>query len=147
MPAYRLYVPVVVALLTAVFMGSAFGLCAPGPTQFALILAGATVMTGTIGAVAAVVVDVVNPTLRATAAAVLSLTQNLLGLAAGPFLAGVLSDRYGLPFALTVVPASCLLAAAMFIVAARTYVDDRRRIAEDSIDNLYTPGRLRKEAP
>jgi predicted MFS family arabinose efflux permease len=133
---YRLYVPVLVALLTAVFMGSAFGLCVPGPAQFALILAGATVMTGTIGAVAAVVVDVVNPTLRATAAAVLSLTQNLLGLAAGPFLAGVLSDRYGLPFALTVVPASCLVAAALFILAARTYVDDRRRTAEDGIDNL-----------
>ena len=138
-PRYRLYVPVVVAVLTATLMGSAFGLFAPGPTQFVLILAGATVMTGTIGAVAAVVVDVVNPALRATAAAVLSLTQNLLGLAAGPFIAGVLSDRYGLPFALTVIPAFCLLAAGMFLVAARTYVGDQRRIAQTTIQDVYAP--------
>ena len=51
----------------------------------------------------------------------LSLTQNLLGLAAGPLLAGVLSDRYGLPFAMAVVPLFCLLAAALFMLAARTY--------------------------
>ena len=117
----RLYVPAAAALLTALFMSLAFGVFAPGPAQFALIVAGATVMTGTIGAVAAVVVDVVNPSLRATAAAVLSLTQNMIGLAAGPFLTGVLSDRYGLPFALSVVPLFCLFAAGLFMMAARTY--------------------------
>jgi predicted MFS family arabinose efflux permease len=132
---FRLYVPVAVALLTTVFMVAAFGALTPGTAQFALILAGATVMTGTIGAVAAVAVDVVNPVLRATAAAVLSLTQNLLGLAAGPFLAGMLSDRYGLPFALSVIPAFCLLAAGMFIVAARSYADDQRRITDLTLPN------------
>ena len=62
----------------------------------------------------AVVVDVVHPALRSTAASVLSLTQNLFGLAAGPLLAGVMSDRYGLPFALSVVPLFCVLAAIVF---------------------------------
>jgi predicted MFS family arabinose efflux permease len=125
----RLYVPAGVAIATAVCMCSAFGLLDPGPAQFALILAGGTVMTGTIGAVAAVVLDVVNPTLRATAAAVLSLAQNLIGLAAGPMLAGVLSDAYGLPFALSVVPLFCLLASGMFVVAARSYAADAGRAA------------------
>jgi predicted MFS family arabinose efflux permease len=120
----RLYVPAAVACATAVCMCSAFGLVAAGPAQLALILAGGTVMTGTIGAVAAVVVDVVNPTLRATAAAVLSLTQNLIGLAAGPMLTGALSDAYGLTFALSVVPLFCLPAAALFITAARSYEAD-----------------------
>jgi predicted MFS family arabinose efflux permease len=123
----RLFVPAGVACATTVCMCSAFGLVGPGTVQLALIFAGGVVMTGTIGAVAAVVVDVVNPTLRATAAAVLSLTQNLIGLAAGPMLAGALSDAYGLTFALSVVPAFCLGAALLFIAAARTYEADAAR--------------------
>jgi MFS family permease len=128
----RLYVPTAVAVLTSVCMCVAFGVLEPGAAQFALVLAGGTVMTGTIGAVAAVVVDVVNPTLRATATAVLSLTQNLIGLAAGPLLAGMLSDAYGLPFALSVVPLCCLLAAGMFITAARSYESDVHRAGKRS---------------
>ena len=142
----RLYVPALVAVLTTVFMCGAFGLLGPGRTQLLLILAGATVMTGTIGAVAAVVIDVVNPTLRATAAAVLSLTQNLLGLAAGPFLAGALSDRYGLPFALSVVPLCCLLAAGMFVCAARSYAADRQRAATPAAPRIeFARNRLAEE--
>jgi MFS family permease len=65
-----------------------------------------------------------NRRLRATAASVLALTQNLFGLTAGPLLTGALSDLYGLPFALSVVPAFCVAAAAVFALAARTYVAD-----------------------
>jgi predicted MFS family arabinose efflux permease len=125
----RLYVPVAAGVLTTLCMCIAFGVLPPGRAQFTLVLVGALVMTGTIGAVAAVVVDVVNPSLRATAAAVLSLTQNLIGLAAGPFLAGVLSDAYGLTFALSVLPLCCLPAAGFFVIAARTYIADEQRVA------------------
>jgi predicted MFS family arabinose efflux permease len=123
-PRARLIVPALCGVLTALFMGIAFAILPPGPAQFALIMAGAATMTGTIGPVAAVVVDVVHPSVRATAAAVLSLMQNLFGLAAGPLLTGYLSDRYGLPFALSVVPVFCLAAAVVFVIAARTYVSD-----------------------
>src|SRR6202007_669337 len=100
---------------TRALMWLAFGVTAPGTVQFALIVAGAAMMTGSIGPVAAAVVDVVHPGVRATAAACLSLTQNLFGLAAGPLVAGMLSDAYGLPFALSVVPAFCIVAAVMFL--------------------------------
>ena len=117
-------------------MGIAFAALPPGPAQFAMILAGAATMMGSIGPVCAVVVDVVHPAVRATAAAILSLTQNLFGLAAGPLLTGYLSDRYGLPFALAVVPLFCLAAAAVFVFASRTYPGDLRNaqnveLAED----------------
>ena len=120
----RLYVPVVGAVLTAVLMGTAFGLLPPGNAQFALIVAGGLMMAVNVGPITAVVIDVVHPSIRATAASILSLVQNLFGLAGGPLLAGVLSDKYGLPFALTVVPAFSLLAAVFFALAARTYVSD-----------------------
>jgi predicted MFS family arabinose efflux permease len=127
-PRARLYVPAAASLLTAVFMCVAFGALPPGPAQFALIVAGAAVMTGTIGPVCAVVVDVVHPSVRATAASVLSLFQNLFGLAAGPLLTGYLSDKYGLPFALAAVPGFCVLAAAVLLLAARTYESDLKNV-------------------
>jgi MFS family permease len=127
-PRARLYVPAMAGVLTAVFMCTAFGALPPGPAQFALIVAGAAVMTGSIGPVAAVVVDVVHPSVRATAASVLSLFQNLFGLAAGPLLTGYLSDNYGLPFALAAVPGFCVLAAAVFLLAARTYESDLKNV-------------------
>ena len=123
-PKARLQVPAFAAVMTAILMVAAFAMLPPGPAQFALIVAGATVMTGSIGPVCAVVVDVVHPGLRATAAAILSLFQNLFGLAAGPLIAGRLSDAYGLPFALSVIPMFCLFAAVGFVLASRTYVAD-----------------------
>ena len=127
-PRARLYVPAIAGVATATFMIVAFAAFPFGPAQFALIVAGSLMMTGSIGPIAAVVVDVVHPSVRATAASVLSLTQNLFGLAAGPLLTGWLSDAYGLPFALSVVPLFCLVAAAMFVVAARTYESDLRNV-------------------
>ena len=91
---------------------------------FAFIALGGFVMTCTVGPVAAVVLEVVHPSLRATGAAVLSLFQNLLGLAAGPLIAGALSDRWGLAAALSVMPAFSLVAAVAFVVASRSYAGE-----------------------
>jgi len=57
-----------------------------------------------------------------------ALVQNLLGLAAGPLIAGVLSDAYGLEFALAVVPIFCILAAVAFVVGSRSYETDRANV-------------------
>ena len=51
--------------------------------------------------VTAVAIEVVHPGIRSTGASVLSLFQNLLGLAAGPFIAGWVSDAWSLETALT----------------------------------------------
>jgi hypothetical protein len=115
--------------MSAVFFLAAFALLRPGDAQLALIIAGATVMTGTVGPAAAAVVDVVAPALRATAASVLALTQNLLGLAAGPLITGFLSDTRGLPYAMAFVPVFSVLAAVVFTLAARSYVTDRSNAA------------------
>ena len=124
MPSARLIVPAIAALLTTVLMCIAFGALPPGPLQYALIMAGAVVMAGSVGPTDAVVIDVTHPSLRATAVSVLSLTRNLFGLAGGPLLTGALSDRFGLQFAMGVVPVFGLLAAVLFFRAARTYPAD-----------------------
>ena len=127
-PRARLIVPAIAAVLTTVFMLAAFAGFSPGPVQFGLIIAGGLLMAGSIGPTDAVVIDVIHPALRATGASVLSLTRNLFGLAGGPLLTGALSDAYGLQFAMTVVPLFGLLAAALYMVAARTYVTDLKNV-------------------
>jgi MFS family permease len=96
--------------------------------QFALILVGGFLMTCTPGAASALVIDVVHPGMRATGSSVLGLTQNLLGLAVGPFVVGLLSDAYDLNTALAIVPAFSLLSAAFFLLAVRSYEPDMHRV-------------------
>jgi len=112
------------------------------PTQFALIALGGFLMTCTVGPVSAIVIDVVHPGVRATGASVLALFQNLFGLAAGPFLTGVLSDALGLQSALTIIPAFGLLAAAFFVLASRSYETDLQRVRSVPVDVDGSAGSL-----
>jgi hypothetical protein len=75
------------------------------------------------------VIDVIHPGVRATGASVLALFQNLFGLAAGPFLVGLMSDALGLEVALTVIPAFGVLAGVFFLLASRSYEGDIQRAA------------------
>jgi MFS transporter, Spinster family, sphingosine-1-phosphate transporter len=86
-------------------------------------------MTGSLGSAAAVSIDVSQPRLRATAASILALSQNLLGFAAGPLLTGMLADAHGLRFAMSVVSTFSRLATAIFAIAARTYRNDQHSVA------------------
>jgi len=104
------------------------------PTQFTLIALGGFLMTCTVGPVSAVVIDVVHPGVRATGASVLAVFQNLFGLAAGPFITGMLSDTLGLKAALTVIPGCGLLAALFFLLAARSYEADMQRVREVPVE-------------
>jgi MFS family permease len=126
----KLFALAVLCLATLGVLMFAFGLPpADAAAQFRLILLGGFLMTCTVGVVAAVALDVIHPGIRSTGAAVLSLFQNLLGLAVGPFLAGLLSDLWGLQQAMAIIPAFSLLAALFFVVASASYEEDMRRVA------------------
>jgi MFS transporter, Spinster family, sphingosine-1-phosphate transporter len=114
-------------VLVLAFGAPLSGIALSAPAQFAFIALGGFLMTCTVGPVSAIVIDVVHPGVRATGCSVLALFQNLLGLAAGPFIAGVLSDVWGLEPALTAMPAFGVLAALAFLVAARSYEADKQR--------------------
>jgi MFS family permease len=128
-PARRLHALAVLCLATMVVLALAFaapalGLALSPQGQFGLIAVGGFLMTCTVGPVAAVVIDVTHPGVRSTGASVLSLFQNLFGLALGPVITGALSDRVGLATALSIMPAFSVLAAGALIVASRTYARD-----------------------
>lgn len=118
----------VLCVVTLLVFLAAFSAGLEGAAQFKLILLGGFVMTCTVGVVAGVTMDVIHPGVRSTGAAVLSLFQNLFGLAVGPFLVGVLSDLWSLQQAMAVVPVFSVLAAVFFLVASRCYDHDVRQV-------------------
>jgi MFS family permease len=138
-PRAKLQVMALVCIASLLVLGAAFGashlgLALSPQRQFALIALGGFLMTCTVGPVTAIVIDVIHPGIRATGASVLALFQNLFGLAAGPFLAGVLSDAWGLQSALTALPAFSVLAALAFLLGSRTYEADLQRASESPLD-------------
>jgi len=117
-------------ILAFTFGAERLGIALAANTQFALILLGGFLATCTVGPVSAIVIDVIHPGVRATGSSVLALFQNLFGLAAGPFIVGVLSDAWGLTPALAATPAFGAVAALAFMRARHTYAGDRDRAAE-----------------
>lgn len=128
-PRRKLLVPAACVVTTFVLLLVAFAFLAPGRGQFVLIALASFFMTATVGPVAAVAIDVAHPGLRATASSMAALVQNLFGLAAGPFIAGILSDVYGLQPALSMMPVFSLLSALALVLAANRYEADLGRVA------------------
>jgi predicted MFS family arabinose efflux permease len=112
--------------LVVAFGAKQFGIALTQAGQFNIILLGGFLATCTVGPAAAIVIDVIHPGVRSTGASVLSLFQNLFGLAAGPFLAGLLSDAVGLETALTLTPLACIIAAFSFVMARKRYQAERQ---------------------
>jgi len=110
--------------LMLAFGGAQIGVVLSQGNQFCLILLGGFLATCTVGPAAAIVIDVIHPGVRSTGASILSLVQNLFGLAAGPFIAGLLSDAVGLENALALTPLACIIAAAAFVAARGGYQTD-----------------------
>ena len=125
-PRTKLQVMAALCVGSAAVLAFSFAVPAAFTAQYALIALGGFLMTCSVGPVSAIVADVVHPGVRATGLSVLALFQNLLGLAAGPFLAGMLSDALGLSTALALIPAFSPLAAVFFLLAGRSYENDVR---------------------
>ncbi len=128
-PGGKLRMLALLCLATMLVLGFAFGapmlgLALSAQAQFALILAGGFLMTCTVGPAAAIVIDVTHPGVRSTGASVLSLFQNLFGLALGPVITGALSDRIGLATAMAIMPAFGFVAIGAMLIASRTYATD-----------------------
>jgi MFS transporter, Spinster family, sphingosine-1-phosphate transporter len=133
-PRNKLPLMSVLCVATAVIFMVAFGGSYTGDAQFKLIVLGGFFMNSISGVVTGVAMDVIHPGMRSTGAAVLAVTLNLLGLAVGPFLTGVLSDQWGLQNAMAIMPLFSILGAVLFLIAMRSYDADVARIADVKLD-------------
>ncbi len=104
-------------------------LCPLGPAQLALLGVGMFFAAGVSGAAGAVVVNCTDPAIHATALATLTLVNNLLGLAPGPIVTGLLADHSNLATALQIVPFASLGAVVAFWFSRKYYDRDHARLA------------------
>jgi MFS family permease len=108
------------SLVSLVFLGSAF-LLGPGGLQLLLLAVGIFFAAGVTGPAGAMVSNLTHESIRATAFGTLTLANNLLGLAAGPLITGILADRLGLEAAMQIVPLAAVGALIALMIGRRAY--------------------------
>lgn len=131
-PERKIALAVAFCVISCVLLGTAFRL-PPGSLQLSLIALGMLVATGTSGPSGAMVANLTHSAVHGTAFATLTLANNLLGLAPGPLLTGMLADALGLDWAFELVPLVSVLAALVFLYARRHYLGDIQRLRGEAL--------------
>ena len=131
-PPRKLAMAIIYCLTTAVILGAAFQLT-PGVIQLVVIGMGMFLVAGTCGPAGAMVANLTPTPIHATAFATLTLANNLLGLAPGPLLTGVLADRIGLLDTFKLVPYVALFAAVAFWIGRLHYAQDVRHVQAQAL--------------
>jgi len=106
-------------ITSAVFVAAAFALD-PGVPQLVLLGLAMFFAASTAGAAGAIVAALTPAALHGTAFAVLTLANNVFGLAPGPIVTGWLADRIGLVGALQLLPVASVAAALVFLASRGT---------------------------
>ena len=123
-------------LTSCILLSIAFAL-PHGTPQLVMIALGMFLAAGTSGPAGAMVANLTPMPIHGTAFAMLTLVNNLLGLAAGPLITGQLSDVLGLDRAFQLVPLISVAAAAVFYFAKRHYLTDVQQVGKRAhIDSI-----------
>ena len=126
-PARKFSLAIAYALSSCVLLSLAFAL-PHGTAQLVLIALGMLLAVGTSGPAGAMVANLTPQPIHGTAFATLTMANNLLGIAAGPLITGLLADQMGLAKAFQLVPLISVAAAAVFYFAKRHYLADVQRV-------------------
>ena len=119
----------VYASLSLVLLPLGFALD-PGKLQLVLLAVGAFFAAGTTGPAGAMVANLTPASIRATAFGTLTLANNLLGLAAGPLVVGLLADKLGLVDAMKIMPLVSVPVIIALLIGHRAYPSSIRRVGE-----------------
>jgi len=126
-PATKLSLAIAYCVACCLLLSLAFVLPA-GLPQLVLIAFGMFFGAGTVGPAGAMVANLTPAPLHGSAFGTLSLANNLLGLAPGPIVTGMLADAFGLSVALQLVPLVSLVSAAIFALARSSYQRDLQQL-------------------
>ncbi|GGN96338.1 MFS transporter [Actinoplanes lobatus] len=126
-PLGKWTVAIVFAALTLVFLGAGFAM-QPGGPQKLLLAVGCFFAAGTTGPTGAMVARLTHESIRATAFGTLTFFNNVLGLAAGSLVTGILADRFGLETAMRYVPLAAVGAVILLIAGRQAYPSSIRRL-------------------
>ncbi|MFG1785414.1 MFS transporter [Rhodococcus oryzae] len=103
-----------------------------GAPQLVLLGIGAFFAAGSSGPSAAMVASLTHPSVRSSALGTLTVANNVLGLALGPFVVGIIADRLGLLEALQLSPLVYVLAIVALVAGKRLYPAGLQKLAAQS---------------
>ena len=129
-PRLRPMLAAAYGVVTFVFLEAAFHL-PNGPAQIVCALVGLFCAGGASGPAGAIIAERTPPQLHGAALAVLTLANNLIGLAPGPLVTGVLADRWGLQAALQLTPFAALAAAGVFWLSRQAQTSNQNHGQEE----------------
>jgi len=115
-PDRKLVMAAIYCAITFIMLTAAF-LTPAGPVQLGLAACGVFFAAGSTGPSGAVVADGTDPALHATVLATLTLANNLIGLAPGPIVTGMIADHSNLQVAFKLIPLMALAACLVFLMA------------------------------
>lgn len=131
----RLLFPTLSTLLSAIMLFLAF-VVFPGKMQYLLLLVMGMLITAFISAASAVTQDVVHAGMRAMSYAIAVVVQNLLGASMGPYVVGLISDHSNIQTAMSFLPISLVIAAALFFAGSMFYERDLRKVDKIALESL-----------
>ncbi|WP_432260625.1 MFS transporter [Cupriavidus sp. TMH.W2] len=99
----------------------------PGNLQLALLAPGVFFLASSFGTCSAIIAGATPPAIHGSAFATLTLFNNILGLAAGPFITGMVADAVGLQVALRWLPLAAVLPFIVFLIGRWRYAAQARR--------------------
>ncbi|MNO74782.1 Hexuronate transporter [compost metagenome] len=126
-PDRKIALAIAFCLSSCLLLTTAFHI-QPGALQLVLVSMGMLVASGTCGPAGAMVANLTHYSVHATAFAVLALANNILGLAPGPLLTGVLADSLSLDQAFQIIPLMGIASALVFCYAKRHYHSDIEKL-------------------
>ncbi|NYJ07568.1 MFS transporter [Petropleomorpha daqingensis] len=132
LPIRKWTTAIVYTSASLVFLGIGFSL-APGGAQLLLLAIGVFFAAGTSGPAGAMVSNLTHESIRATALGTLTLANNLLGLAAGPLVTGILADRLGLAGAMQIVPLAAAGALVALLIGRKVYPKSLAKVTAQAV--------------
>lgn len=125
----KLYVSLIGYTLATLFYGVAFAVVSDLTWQFSLIILAGALLSFCSPAPLSLTQELVPPSARALSGTTSVMTIHLLGSIPGPFIAGLVSDAFGIATALTVVPViSGILSIILLGLAAHFYSRDFAKV-------------------
>jgi MFS family permease len=119
---------IIYSLLSLIGLGLGFSLH-PGGAQLLLLAIGIFFAAGTSGPAGAMVANLTRESIRSTAFGTLTLANNVLGLAAGPLVTGILADKFGLVGAMKIVPVVAVGALIALLIGRKFYLASLAKVS------------------
>lgn len=113
-------------LVLGILLAIAFRL-PPGNLQLALLAPAVFFLASSFGTCSAIIAGATPSAIHGSAFATLTLFNNILGLAAGPFVTGVIADSVGLQGALRLLPLAAVLPLTVYLIGRWCHVSQTRR--------------------